>query len=319
MRKRLIATLSACLLLGTLTACTPEPIVSVPSASMSTDVPALRIEPLTSPSGVNAQEGELVGHAYAAALKAAGIKAEVGTTPGSAQDAWSNLIAGSIDIVPAYSRELLSAAVPSVAPETPADVLSALQEVLPESISVLDPAKAIVGDSLVVTAETAEKYQLKTIADLTKVCNKLLLGGTADFQNSGRGLVGLGTDYNCVPKKFVVLKPLFDGSRDDVLWALLRDDIQVADIHISAPAIDDNSLVVLTDTKKLFLEQNIVPLVSNSKVSAAAQGILNKVSAALTTDELANLNRLAQDRHFANSSEAAAAWLIQVGLVKAGS
>lgn len=319
MRKRLAAALSACVVLGTLVACTPEPIVTIPSSSLTVEVPALTISAPLSPSGVSPAEGILVAHAYAAALKAAGIKTVVEATPVTAQDQLSGLAAGSGDIAPGYSRELLTALTPSSTAEAPAEVISALKDAVPDDVSVLDAAKALDVDNLVVTAATAEKYQLKSIEDLAKICDKLLLGGPAGFQEKGRGLAGLGSDYNCVPKKYVTLEPLFDGSSDDLLWALLRDDIQVADIHSSAPAIADNALVSLADTKGLFLEQNVVPLVDKKTVPAEVQDILNKVSGALSTEELANLNRLAQDRYFGDLSEVATAWLIQVGLVKASS
>lgn len=317
MRKRLAAALSACVVLGTLVACTPEPIVTIPSSSLSVEVPALTISAPRSPSGVSPREGILVANVYAAALKAAGIKTVVQATPISPKDQLSGLAAGSGDIAPVYSRELLTALAPSNTAEAPAEVISALKGAVPDDVSVLDAAKATDVDNLVVTAATAEKYQLKSIEDLAKVCDKLLLGGPAGFQKKGRGLAGLGSDYNCVPKKYVTLEPLFDGSSNDLLWALLRDDIQVADIHSSAPAIADNALVSLADTKKLFLGQNVVPLVDKKTVPAEVQDILNKVSGALSIEELANLNRLAQDRYFGDLSEVATAWLIQVGLVKA--
>lgn len=319
MRKRVAAIFSACLVLGTLAACTPEPIVSIPSSSLSVEVPVLKISAPVAPSGASAQEGILVSQVYAAALKAAGIQAVVEPAAATAADQFSSLETGNSDIAPAYSRELLDSLEPSAEPQSPADVVSALKDALPEGISMLDAVKAQDGDNLVVTAATAEKYQLKSIEDLAKVCPELVIGGPSKFQASSNGLAGLGNDYNCVPKKYVALKPLFDGSEDDVLWALLRDDIQVADIHSSAPAIVDNALVPLTDTKQLFPAQNMVPLVDAETVPAAVQAILNKVSAALTTEELANLTRLAQDRHFGDISEVATAWLSQVGLVKADS
>lgn len=319
MRKKLVAALSACMVLGTLVACTPAPIVTIPSNSLSAEAPELTISAPLSPSGVNAKEGALVAQVYAAALKAAGIKAVVEATPATAQDQLSGLAAGNGDIAPGYSRELLTALAPSTTAETPTEVISALKDAVPEGISVLDAAKSQDVDNLVVTAATAEKYQLKSIEDLAKVCDKLSLGGPAGFHEKGRGLAGLGSDYNCVPKKYVTLEPLFDGSSDDLLWALLRDDIQVADIHSSAPAIADNALVPLTDTKHLFLAQNVVLLIDKDTVPAEVQDILNKVSGALSTEELANLNRLAQDRYYGDLSEVATAWLIQVGLVKASS
>jgi glycine betaine/choline ABC-type transport system substrate-binding protein len=47
-------------------------------------------------------------------------------------------------------------------------VLAALQKVLPSNLIVLDQAEAQDSDAIVVTKETAEKYNLTSIADLAK-------------------------------------------------------------------------------------------------------------------------------------------------------
>ena len=333
-----IATLAvAVLLLGTATACTPEPIVSVPSASAASQAVPLKVGIPQIPDGVSPQEGALVAHVYAAALNAAGVQAIVSDGSGTsaapagsdtpsatgsptAPDATvSSLESGSVDVVPLFSRIALSEVASAGTVAETNDVLAALKTALPSRLVLLDAAKAEEYDALVVTAVTAEKYQLKSISDLAKVCDKLVVGGTAEFKTKARGLAGLGSAYNCVPKQYESLQPTLGFGNNSILWSLLRDEIQVADIHTSSPAIEDNSLVVLSDPKQLFLSQNVVPVVVQGKVPADVQSVINKVSAALSTEELSNLNRLSGDRHYGGFSEVATAWLIQKGLVKASS
>lgn len=320
MRRNILAALGlALLLVCTATACTPEPIVSIPSASQPPGDKPLTVGIPEVPDGVNQQEGVLLAHAYAAALNAAGVKAAVADAPVKHGALVSSLASGSIDIVPAYSRLALTEVAPTGTAAGASDVMDSLKTALPTGIVLLEAAKAEENDALVVTAVTAEKYQLKSIADLAKVCDKLVMGGSAEFKTKGRGLPELGSDYNCVPKKYVPLQATLDVSDEGILWSLLRDNIQVADMHNSSPAIEDNSLVVLEDPKKLFLSQNVVPLVSGATVPAEVQTVLNKVSAALSAEELSNLNRLSRDRHYGDLSEVATAWLMQQGLVKASS
>ena len=51
---------------------------------------------------------------------------------------------------------------------TAEDVYVALTEALPQNLVALDYAQAEDKDAVVVTKETAEKFNLKTIADLAK-------------------------------------------------------------------------------------------------------------------------------------------------------
>lgn len=317
-RKAFVALgMAAVLLLGA--GCTPEQIVTIPSASNVPGESPLTVGTPEVPAGVDPQEGVLLAHVYAAALNAAGLKAVVNDAPAPAGTAVAEVAAGSIDIAPVFSRLALAGTSPGVRSEDAAEVLVTLKAALPSGVELLDPAKAQDQDNVVVTAVTAERYKLKSLADLAGLCNKLTMGGPAEFKGQVHGLLGLGSDYNCVPKEYRALQPSSGNTDDSTLWELLRDDIQLANIHSSSPAIEDNSLVVLSDPKGLFAAQDLVPVVSMAAVPEAVQAVLNKVSGALTVEELANLNRLAQDRHFVDLSEAATAWLVQEGLVKASS
>ncbi|ALV46213.1 hypothetical protein MB46_12690 [Arthrobacter alpinus] len=320
MHRKIAAALTvAVLFTGAATACTPEPIVSIPSASQAPGETVLKIGTPHVPDGVDPAEGALVAHVYAAALYAAGVQASVVQTPAPTGTLLASMVQGSADVVPVYSRVALAEVSAEATAETPSAVVDALKAQLPSGLELLDPAKVEDQDSIVVTAVTAQKYQLKSLSDVGKVCEKLSMGGSAVFKTKAGGLAGLGSDYSCVPKSYESLAPTLTFGDDSTLWALLRDDVQLASIPNTSPAIADNALVVLSDPKGLFPSQNIVPLVSTSKVTDALQVLINKVSAALTTDELSNLNRLSQDGHYANLSEAATAWLTQQGLVKASS
>ncbi|POH56988.1 ABC transporter substrate-binding protein [Arthrobacter glacialis] len=317
LRQVLSGACAVALLLGALTACTPEPIVGIPAASPGAE--SLVVGTPQVPDGVNPLEGALLANVYAAALNAAGVKTSVKTANETQGSLVSNLQLSSVDIVPVYSRVALADVAPALTAEATAEVLEALKTSLPDEVGILDATKAEVSDAMVVTAVTAQKHQLKSLSDLGKICDKLSMGGSAAFESADRGLAGLGSDYNCVPKTYLPLAPNEQPNKDSVVWSLLRDSIQVAELHRSSPAIEDNSLVVLTDPKQLFLTQNVVPLVASKKVPAEVQEVMNKVSAALTSQELTNLNRLSQDTQFGGLANVAKAWLVQQGLIKASS
>jgi len=313
--RRLTATLGVLALsVGSLTACTSGPIVVIPSIS-HTAGPAYVVGIPAVPDGSNPLEGALLAHVYAAALDAAGAKATIAAEDPKDPTLLDKLGTGAVDLVPGYSSSFLDVLAPHAQVTATSQVLDALKSALPAGVSMLDPAKAQDNDALVVTTVTAQKYNLKTIADLAKVCDKLAFGGSEDFRTKEHGLATLGSDYNCVPKTYEELP----NTSEELLLALLRDKVQVADIHSSSPAIEDNALVVLTDTKQVFQAQSIVPLVSAKNLPADIASVINKVTAALTNEELINLNRLADGSNNASLDQAAHAWLVLMGLLKATS
>ncbi len=324
MRRKSIAALClAALLLGS--GCAPAPIVAIPTISHAIGEVPLRVAAPEVPTGVDPQDGVLVAEVYATALNAAGAKAEVIEPATSAGTAPADVAAGKIDIAPVFSRPAMAGKLPAAqsgdAPQSSdaPQVLAALKESLPSGVELLNPAKAQDKTSMVVTAVTAEKYQLKSSADLAGICEKLVMGGPAVFHEGPNGLAELGKEYNCIPARFKALAPTANYSDNSMLWALLQDDIQIAVMSNSSPAIADNALVVLSDPKNVFPVQDLVPVVSTARVSKDVQAVVDKVSATLTDGEVANLSRLAQDRHFGTLAEAADAWLVQKGLVEAGS
>ncbi len=324
MRQKSVVALGLAVLLVA-TACTPAPIVNIPSASSSLGAVPLVVGIPQVPDGTVPSEGKLLANVYAAALNAAGVDASVAKNPFKNGELVSGLESGSFDIVPVFSRLALSETVPegSKSPDaaemTPGEVLAALKKSLPEDVLQLDASKVDEHENIVVTAVTAEKHQLKTMADAAKICDQLAMGGTAGFKMTAPGLSELALDYGCVPKTYESLLPSLNPNSDSIFWALLQDKVQLAVIPSSSPAIVDNSLVVLNDSKQLFSVQTVVPLVAAKKVDGDVQTVLNKVSAVLTIEELGDLNRLSQDRHYGDVAEVAKAWLIQKGLVKASS
>ena len=99
-------------------------------------------------------------------------------------------------------------------------------------------------------------------------------------------------------------------------YALLDGDVDVADIFTTTPAIADNDLVVLEDPENNFIAQQVLPLVNQDKVSEEAAEVLNDVSAALTTEDLVDLNRQVSGDEKRNPADAAADWLSENGLTK---
>jgi osmoprotectant transport system substrate-binding protein len=258
-------------------------------------------------------ESQILAEVYAGALNGAGVTASTKPNIGSREVYFKAVQDGSVDVVPDYSGNLLLYVNKDATEVSADDIAKALPTKLPQGLAVLDASKAEDKDAMVVTKATAEKYQLKSIEDMAKVCSEMVIGAPATFAERAYGLPGLKKNYNCVPKK---LEPFSDGGGAVTLKALLSDQVQVADIYTTTPSIPDNDLVVLEDPKNNFIAQQVLPLYNSAKMTDKAKETLNAVSKVLTTEDLINLNRAVSGSQKQNPKDAADAWLKEKGLVK---
>ncbi|WP_125615705.1 ABC transporter substrate-binding protein [Specibacter cremeus] len=261
----------------------------------------------------NFPESAAIAEIYAGALTAAGVTASTKLNIGAREVYVKAVEDGSIDVVPDYSGNLLGYLDPATTATDAASVLADLPGKMPAGLGVLDAAQAEDKDAMVVTQATADKYSLKSIADLAKVCDKLTLGAPPEFRTRTYGLPGLKAKYGCVPAKFT---PIGDTSGPLTVKALVNNEIQVADIFTTTPAIADNHLVVLTDPKDNWLAQQVLPLVKTARVSDAAKTALDNVSKLLTTADLIALNQEMGGSAKTSPKDAAAKWLKDKGIVK---
>lgn len=236
-------------------------------------------------------ENQLLATIYGKALSAKGVATTLRLNIGSREVYLPALLDGSIDLIIEYSGATLSYLDKQATAHSPRDVEAALRTALPSGVSLLTPSSAQNSDVLVVTQSTATKYNLKTIADLEPVAGELVLGGPPEWKTRHEGVAGLKEVYGLKFKSFRAL----DAGGPLSLAAVLNGQVQVADLFSTDPAITVKKLVPLEDTKNLFPAQNIAPIMASPKASELVVKTLNAVSAALTTEDLIEMNgRLAK-------------------------
>jgi osmoprotectant transport system substrate-binding protein len=223
----------------------------------------------------NFPESQLLGELYAQALEAKGIKVSRKFNIGSREIYYDQVKSGAITVMPEYNGALLTTSVDKTSTAvTTADVNTALKAKLPAGLAVLDSSQAEDKDSVTVNAQTAAKYNLKSIADLKSVAGQVAIGGPSEFKTRQQGLVGLEAKYGLKFKKF---QP-FDANAQTTLVKLLKgNSIQAADLFTTDPTITQNKFVVLQDPQNVFSAQNVTPLIYKSGVNATAQAALNAV------------------------------------------
>ncbi len=257
----------------------------------------------------NFTESELVAGMYAAALKAKGVDVSTHLDIGSREIYLKALEDGSIDLVPEYTGNLLAYYDKSSTVSGPDEVYAALQKALPDGLQVLNKSEAEDQDSVTVTKATADKYHLTSIADLAPVAGQLTLGGAAEWQTRADGPPGMAKLYGVTFKAFKVLDPGGPLSVKGLQSGL----VDATDIFTTDTAIADNDFVVLKDPKNLFTAQNVVPLITSSKLTPTVKDTLNAVSDKLTTDTLKTLlGQISKDK--SDPVQVGAAWVASVGL-----
>jgi osmoprotectant transport system substrate-binding protein len=259
----------------------------------------------------NFTENQILAEIYAQALQAKGVNVTKKLSIGSREAYFPGLQDGSIDLIPEYTGVLLQYLNKS-ATETDADaVYGALQKALPPTLTVLEKSSAEDKDAIVVTKDTATKYNATSIADLAANCGQLTFGGPPEFKTRPDGIPGLQKTYNCTFKDYKSL----DAGGPLTVAALKNGDVQAADIFTTDASIVANNFVVLQDPKNNFAAQNVVPLINKSKVNDTVTQTLNAVSAKLTTDELTKLNAESSSDTKPSPETVAKNWLSQNSLI----
>lgn len=264
-------------------------------------------------SSANFTESEIIGNLYAQALEGAGTEVETQFNIGSREAYIPALSDGSIDVIPEYTGNLLLFLDPEADVSSPESIAEALPAALEaKGLDGLEPAEAENKDSVVVTAETAEDWDLEAIGDLAEHGDDLTMAGPPEFAERAVGLPGLEETYDVTVDGF---EPIADGGGPATVDALVGGDVQAANIFSTNPAIEAEGLVVLEDPEGHFAAQNVVPVVRQDRLTADAQAALDAVSAELTTDDLVALNLRVSGEEKAEPATAAADWLEERGLL----
>ncbi|WP_253811554.1 ABC transporter substrate-binding protein [Nocardia amikacinitolerans] len=261
----------------------------------------------------NFPESETVAHVYAEVLRINGFQVDTRLNIGSREAYIPALRQCAISVIPEYTGNLLQYLDKDSTATSAADVEAALAGVLGDQLATAAPAPGEDSDAVVVTKATAERWNLRTIADLAAHSAEVKFGAPAEFQERQGGLPGLKENYglDIAANNFV---PIADGGGPATVRALLEGQVTAANIFTTSPAIAENDLVVLEDPKHNFPAQNVIPLFNSAKKSDKAVAALNAVSAKLTTEELIELNEAVSGSSKTEPATAAKAWVAAQGL-----
>jgi osmoprotectant transport system substrate-binding protein len=261
-------------------------------------------------------ESVLLADIYGHALKAQGFPVRILPALGSRELVDPALMSGLIQLVPEYAGsalQFMSLGRLSATSDVRA-TSNALAELMADQGVVAGlPAAAQDANAIVVRAATADRYGLRSIADLARMAPRLVFGGPPECPGRAYCLPGLRQAYGLRFKAFVPL----DAGGPLTLQALTAGDVDVALLFSTDPSISARHLVVLADDRGLQPAENVTPLVSRDVVArygAGLVGTLNTVSARLGTVSLSALDALVEI-HGQDPRLVADSWLRTQGLL----
>jgi osmoprotectant transport system substrate-binding protein len=232
-------------------------------------------------------ENRIVAEMYAQVLERAGYTVERQLDLRSREVSQSALESGQIDVKPEYLSSLLLFLDPNAqASSNAASVAGQVSELLgPRGITVLTPSPAQDTNEFVANRRTAEEYDLTTMSSLAAVADRLTLGAPPECPLRPFCMPGLRDVYGIVFWDFAPL----DAGGPQTVAALKSDEVQVGLMFSTDPSIEANGFVPLIDDKRLQDAENITPVIRTEKVNDEVRGLLDSVSARLSTDRMTEL------------------------------
>jgi osmoprotectant transport system substrate-binding protein len=237
-------------------------------------------------------ESVLLGYIYADALAAKGFPVRVLPDLGTRELVDPALMDGLIQLVPEYSGSALDFMSLGRRPAT-SDAAATYRSLarLAESRGLVaaEPAPAQDANAIVVTAATAARYHLRSIADLARRAPGLVFGGPPECRERADCLLGLERAYGLRFKAFTAT----DTGGPLTMQALVAGQIGVGLLFTTDPDIQARHLVILADSRALQPAENVTPLVRRDTVRRYGPQLLaalDAVSDRLTTSTLRSLD-----------------------------
>ena len=267
----------------------------------------------------NFTEQKVLGEIYAQGLQAAGYTVKTDLNLGDQDVALKAVKTKQIDGYPEYTGTALLAFFGVKANKLPHDPQQAYQETkadfAKQSIVAFPPTPFTDSNEVAVTKQTAQKYHLKKISDLSKVASKLTLYGSPECRKRLDCLLGLEQVYGLHFKKFV---PVDVSQRHEVLTSG-RADVSI--VFTTDPQIKREGEVLLDDDKGMFPPYNSTLIMRKEVADQAGPDLektIRQLNSQLTDENMQELNaRVDLDKK--SPSEVAKEYLQETGLVGGGS
>lgn len=230
-------------------------------------------------------ESQLLAEIYAQSLENQNFRVGRKDPVPSRAEAYARVADGRADLTPELTAGLLgfvadaeggdAAATP--VPVDAAEQITALGELLPDTLTVGDPSPVDASGVLACSTTAVGEYSLTTVADLAKVAAEVRIAGPAGFDTAAPyGLAGYGEAHDTEFTQFV--------ESADPAAAVVDGDADCAAVRRTDPAIVLDALLVLDDEETAVPEDALVSLIRAEKATSELLTVLTQVDAGLTTE-----------------------------------
>jgi osmoprotectant transport system substrate-binding protein len=271
-------------------------------------------------SGQDFGEMQIMASMYQQILENAGYTVNVKLV--TTRDVYAaQLTSGGVDVAPDYlaamadflNSQANGANAPLISSHSPTKTLAALKPLAAKAhITMLSPASATDQNAFVVTTAFAKKHNLKTLSDLAALHLPITLAAPTDCQGRSDCEGGLTGVYHLNIVKIIPLD--FDSAQ--AKDSVTSGESQLGEVGTTDGALAQEGLQILQDDKGIQPAENLIPAVNSTFINAHPDvaTLLNKLSATLTTPELAAMDlKVAVNR--AKPSDVAKAYLDSKGLL----
>ncbi|MFP3915281.1 MAG: ABC transporter substrate-binding protein [Actinomycetota bacterium] len=261
-------------------------------------------------------ESAILAEVYGQALAENGYEVSIQALGGFRDIVLGSFESGDINFTPEYAASMLEFLNENQGEATgdAQETTEILQGYLDDrDLVAYEPSPAVDTNAFVVTPDTSEEFGLEAISDLAGQEGELTLGGPPDCETNPFCIPGLmdvyGIDFS---ESFT---PLDAGQV--TVQALEAGEIDVAVLFSTSGIIADRGWVLLEDDQSMLAADNVVPVVTSELDEAYGEelsSLVNDVSAAMSTEDLTELNRRF-DIEQEDADAIAADWLTENGLL----
>jgi len=231
----------------------------------------------------------VLGQLYKQALEHKGITVDYHENIGSTEVIQAALRSGKINAYPEYVGEIVQTAYhQKTLPKTAKAWWQLAKRLLAgDGFALSNPTPFYDVDAIAVRKADAAKYHLVNVADLAKVPN-VSLGARPEFKNREEGFLGMQHVYGLTKLKFLSL------AIGLTYRALDQKKVFAINVFSTDAQLASGKYTVLKDPKLIFGVQNVAVIVKQDVATSQVMGILNKVSAKLTTPAILAMNKATQ-------------------------
>ncbi|NVY96140.1 ABC transporter permease/substrate-binding protein [Lactobacillus sp. DCY120] len=243
------------------------------------------------------------------------IKVQLKPNFGGTSFLFNGLQSKKIDLYPEFTGTVLQSLVQTKEkmPHQPQVAYHLAQKLLAQQqqLTLLAPMQYQNGYMMTVRQETAQRYHLKTIADLQRT-PQLRAAFDPDFYQQADGYPGLQRAYGL---KFQAVRTMEPALRYE---ALARGKIEVTDGYTTDPQIKKYNLVVLRDNQRFFPPYQGAPLMRRQFAQQHPQIVrsLNRLQGRVTTAQMQAMNYAVTVKH-EKAATVAHRFLLEQGLLPA--